>query len=145
MFFRLYRYGLIRSSRDRMMIFWNLIFPLILGSLFHVAFGNYTDKEVLFHQVSVAYVQEEGADGNFALLLEALETENGLIQVQKTSQEKAEKLLREGEAEGIFQKENRGWGTKPGRSGRAGKLRDFPCSCRAGDQPDHFKFHFGAI
>lgn len=110
MFFRLYRYGLIRSSRDRMMIFWNLIFPVILGSLFHVAFGNYTDKEVLFHQVPVAYVQEEGADGNFALLLEALETENGLIQVQKTSQEKAEKLLQEGEAEGIFFQKKTGAG-----------------------------------
>ena len=94
MFFRLYRYGLIRSSRDRMMIFWNLIFPVILGSLFHVAFGNYTDKEVLFHRVPVAYVQEEGADGNFALLLEALETENGMIELQKTSQEKAELILR---------------------------------------------------
>ncbi len=144
MFFRLYRYGLIRSSRDRMMIFWNLIFPLILGSLFHVAFGNYTDKEVLFHQVSVAYVQEEGADGNFALLLEALETENGLIQVQKTSQEKAEKLLQEGEAEGIFFQKKTGAGEQS-LEGLAGKLRDFPCSCRAGDQPDHFKFHFGAI
>lgn len=102
MFFRLYRYSLIRSSRDRLTIFWNLLFPIILGSLFHVAFGNYTEKEVLFHQVPVAYVEEEGTDGNFALLLDTLETEHGLVQVQKATKAEAEELLREGEVEGIF-------------------------------------------
>lgn len=102
MFFRLYRYSLIRSSRDRMTVFWNLLFPIILGSLFHVAFGNYTEKEVLFHQVPVAYVEEDGADGNFALLLKTLETENELILVQKATKAEAEKLLREEDVEGIF-------------------------------------------
>lgn len=102
MFFRLYKYSLMRSVRDRMTLFWSLIFPVILGSLFAVAFGSYTDKEVLFHQVPVAYVQEEGADENFPLLLETLEKDNGLVQVEKVTEKEAEKLLREGDVEGIF-------------------------------------------
>ncbi len=102
MFFRLYKYSLMRSVRDRMTLFWSLIFPVILGSLFAVAFGSYTDKEVLFHQVPVAYVQEEGADENFSLLLETLEKDNGLVQVEKVTEKEAEKLLREGDVEGIF-------------------------------------------
>ena len=46
MFFRIYKYSLLCSTRDRLMVFWNLVFPIILGSLFQVAFGNYTEKEV---------------------------------------------------------------------------------------------------
>lgn len=102
MFFRLYKYSLLRSSRDRLTIFWNLIFPVMLGSLFQLAFGNYTEKEVLFHQIPVACVEEEGADENFSELLKVLETDNELIQVQKTDQKKAEQLLQDEKVEGIF-------------------------------------------
>lgn len=102
MFFRLYKYSLLCSSRERLMIFWNLVFPIILGSLFHVAFGNYTENEVLFHQIPVAYVEEEGADENFAKLLEILETDNELIKVQAVGREEAEQLLREDKVEGIY-------------------------------------------
>lgn len=105
MFFRIYKYSLLRSTRDRLMVFWNLVFPIILGSLFQVAFGNYTEKEVLFHQIPVAYVKEEGADGTFTELLEILETDNELIQVQTVGKEKAEQLLRDGKVEGIYYNE----------------------------------------
>ena len=101
MFFRIYKYSLLCSTRDRLMVFRNLVFPIILGSLFQVAFGNYTEKEVLFHQIPVAYVKEEGADGTFTELLEILERDNELIQVQTVGKEKAEQLLRDGEVEGI--------------------------------------------
>lgn len=105
MFFRIYKYSLLRSTRDRLMVFWNLVFPIILGSLFQVAFGNYTEKEVLFHQIPVAYVKEEGADGTFTELLEILERDNELIQVQTVGKEKAEQLLRDGQVEGIYYNE----------------------------------------
>lgn len=105
MFFRIYKYSLLCSTRDRLMVFWNLVFPIILGSLFQVAFGNYTEKEVLFHQIPVAYVKEEGADGTFTELLEILERDNELIQVQTVGKEKAEQLLRDGEVEGIYYNE----------------------------------------
>lgn len=105
MFFRIYKYSLLRSTRDRLMVFWNLVFPIILGSLFQVAFGNYTEKEVLFHQIPVAYVKEEGADGTFTELLEILERDNELIQVQTVGKEKAEQLLRDGKVEGIYYNE----------------------------------------
>lgn len=102
MFFRLYKYSLLRSSRERLTIFWNLLFPIMLGSLFQLAFGNYTEKEVLFHQIPVACVEEEGADQNFSELLKVLESDNELIKVQKVKKEKAEQLLRDEQVEGIF-------------------------------------------
>lgn len=105
MFFRLYKYSLLRSLRDRLMIFWNLLFPIILGSLFQVAFGNYTEKEVLFHQIPVAYVEEEGADENFTKLLNILETDNELVRIQTVGKEEAEQLLREDKVAGIYYNE----------------------------------------
>ena len=81
MFFRLYKYNLIRYGRQKIMIFWNLLFPIILGSLFHVAFGSYMEKEVAFHQIPVACVEEEKADENFTALLKSLE-EDEMIEVQ---------------------------------------------------------------
>lgn len=105
MFFRLYKYSLLCSARERLFIFWNLIFPIILGSLFQIAFGSYTEKEVLFHKIPVAYVEEEGADENFAQLLKTLETDNELVQVQTVEKEEAKQLLREEKVEGIFYNE----------------------------------------
>ncbi|EOS22206.1 hypothetical protein C806_03830 [Lachnospiraceae bacterium 3-1] len=105
MFFRLYKYSLLCSARERLFIFWNLIFPIILGSLFQIAFGSYTEKEVLFHKIPVAYVEEEGADENFAQLLKTLETDNDLVQVQTVEKDEAEQLLREEKVEGIFYNE----------------------------------------
>lgn len=105
MFFRLYKYSLLCSARERLFIFWNLIFPIILGSLFQIAFGSYTEKEVLFHKIPVAYVEEDGADENFAQLLKTLETDNDLVQVQTVEKDEAEQLLREEKVEGIFYNE----------------------------------------
>lgn len=101
MFFRLYKYNLIRYGRQKIMIFWNLLFPIILGSLFHVAFGSYMEKEVAFHQIPVACVEEEKADENFTALLKSLE-EDEMIEVQFVKKEEGEKLLREEKVEGIF-------------------------------------------
>lgn len=88
--------------RQKITIFWNLIFPILLGTLFQIAFGNYTDKTVLFHQIPAAYVEGTEADENFAMLLDTLETENELIQVQSVEQEEAERLLKEDKVKGIF-------------------------------------------
>ncbi|MCI8484850.1 MAG: ABC transporter permease [Lachnospiraceae bacterium] len=102
MFFRLYRYSLMRTMRQKITIFWNLIFPILLGTLFQIAFGNYTDKTIMFHQIPVAYVEGEEADENFTMLLDTLETENELIQVQSVEEKEAERLLEEDKVKGIF-------------------------------------------
>lgn len=102
MFFRLYKYSLIQSKNQKLMIFWNLIFPIILGTLFQVSFGNFIDKTVVFHQIPVAYVMEEGADTSFTELLKRLEEDSELIKVQTVEEKEAKKLLKEGKVEGIF-------------------------------------------
>ena len=102
MFFRLYKYSLLQSTRDRLVLFWNLIFPIVLGSLFQAAFGNYMEKEFLFQQIPVAYVAEGEADGNFTELLKILEEENEMVTVEEVGRKEAEKLLQKGDVQGIY-------------------------------------------
>ncbi len=102
MFFRLYKYSLLRSMRQKLNIFWSLLFPIILGTLFQLSFGGFLDKEVVFHQIPVAYVEGEGADAAWKEVLEALEEDSGIIQLQPAGEEEAKALLREGEVKGIY-------------------------------------------
>lgn len=102
MFLRLFKYSLLQSMRDRLALFWNLIFPVVLGSLFQIAFGGYMEEEVLFHQIPVAYVEEEGADRNFTEVLKMLEEGNEMVAVHSVGRKEAESLLREGDVQGIY-------------------------------------------
>lgn len=114
MFGRLYKYNLIRYGRQKIMIFWNLIFPIILGSLFQIAFGNYTEEEVIFHQIPVACVEEEKSDENFTALLKNLEKEE-MITVEFVEEKEAEALLREEKVEGIY------WNKKESSTAESGE------------------------
>ncbi len=102
MFFRLYIYSLKQTSRQKLIMFWSLIFPIILGTLFRAAFGEFLEEEVIFHQIPVAYVAEEGASLAFEETLNLLEEDNGLVKIVRTDGEEAEILLKEEKVEGIF-------------------------------------------
>ncbi|MCI9530556.1 MAG: ABC transporter permease [Lachnospiraceae bacterium] len=102
MFFRLYRYSLLRISRRKLNIFWSLLFPIILGTLFQLSFGGFLDQEVSFHQIPVAYVEGEGADAAFQAVLEELEKGSQMIKLQPAGEEEAKKLLQDGTVEGIY-------------------------------------------
>lgn len=114
MFFRLYKYSMLQTTRQRLIMFWNLIFPIILGTLFQMVFGNFTEEEITFHQIPVAYVAEEGADTSFTELLELLEEDSKLIKVETVGREEAKKLLKEEKVEGIYYN---GRGTLSGQEG----------------------------
>lgn len=106
MFFKLYRYSFLRTVRQKLVIFWSLLFPIIMGTLFRVSFGDFMNETVIFHQIPVAYVTEEGQFDAFQEILESLEKEEGLVEVITVDREEAEKLLKDGKVEGIFQRTN---------------------------------------
>lgn len=102
MFLRIYGYGLKQCVREKYLIFWSVLFPIILGTLFKVSFGDMNEREFMFSQIPVAYVEEEGAQEAFRTVLTELEEENELIKVQEVSGEEAKALLQEKEVKGIF-------------------------------------------
>lgn len=103
MFLRTYKYSLLRTVRQKEILFWSILFPILLGTLFKVTFGDAGAKENTFQQIPVAYVEGEQLQQEFKELLKELETENDLVKVNSVNREKAEKMLKEEKVDGIFQ------------------------------------------
>lgn len=103
MFFRLFIYNIKRQLRTKELVFWNLCFSLILGTLFSVTFGGNMEKSELLRTIPVAYVTAEGEEEGFGEVLESLsEDEDPLIAVMETDWEEGKNLLDGDEVEGIF-------------------------------------------
>lgn len=103
MFLRTLSYALIRSVRQKEMIFWTILFPIILGTLFTAVLGDLNEREFMFQQIPVACVAGKEPQQEFDTLLKELEEEEKLIKVQYLEQDQAEELLEKGKIKGIFQ------------------------------------------
>ncbi len=97
----LIKYNLIVKVKCMNVIFWPLVFPLILGTLFYFAFG--TMEEADFETVQTAVVEEKEADVVFLEFLETLEEdEEHLIEVHEMSRAEALEALKQKKIEGIY-------------------------------------------
>ena len=65
MFFHIYRYRLKALFHQKEEFFWNLIFPLILGTCFFAAFGKITERTEGFSTIPVAVVLEQTQDDDY--------------------------------------------------------------------------------
>ncbi len=95
--------------RQKEELFWVMIFPLALGTMFYFAFGNLTNSTENFHTIPVAVCAETNAkDDNFKQVLEMLskEGEPPLIGITDTNWEDAVDLLEENKVRGIFKIED---------------------------------------
>lgn len=90
--------------RNKANLFWILIFPIVLGCLFKVAFSNITESES-FHTIPVALVSNESINAKaFCTMADALSSEddNAMLAVTYCNDKKAQKLLKEKKVDGIF-------------------------------------------
>ncbi|MCR5081950.1 MAG: ABC transporter permease [Parasporobacterium sp.] len=76
MFIHNFKYALKQMIRNKSAIVWTLIFPLALGSIMFVAFGNIYNSDNVFHTLNVAVVKTEENE-NFETLLEELSKSEG--------------------------------------------------------------------
>lgn len=97
---RLIKYSFLEKIRDFNLMFWPLVFPIILGTLFYFAFGGMLSADDSFQPVSVAVVEEERADIQFLKVLDELEGKYVFAQI--VSKEKASDLLENGIVSGIY-------------------------------------------
>lgn len=93
---RLYVFNIVRAIRNKADLFWPLIFPMVLATLFYFSFANNTAEEM--KAIPVAVVKE----GNqyFEAFLEELD--GNTLSLAKMTEDEAEEALRDGEIEGIF-------------------------------------------
>ena len=93
MFLHSFKYALKSMLRNKAVIIWTLIFPLALGCIMYVAFGNIYNTDNVFHTLDVAVVRDKENEA-FEELLDALsESEDGeeaLLNVTYTDRETAE-------------------------------------------------------
>ena len=91
----LLKYQFLQTIRSRSIMFWALAFPLILGTLFYVSFGNTGlagTGETDWEPVPVAIVIVDSSSANAASFLTFLnETDQDMIDIHSYKTEKAAK------------------------------------------------------
>lgn len=111
MYKHLFGYHLKMSLRIKELIFWSLLFPILLGILFHFAFSNMMSGEA-FEIIPVAVVLDESEEAaSFQTVLDALSVpeskkdstdDSKLFHVTYATQDKADQLLENGDVTGII-------------------------------------------
>lgn len=107
MFIHNFKYSLKALLINKMLIFWTFAFPIILGTLFKVAFSNIENSKKL-DIINIAIVQNEEFENNeaFKTSFEKLSDENNedrLFNTQYTTKEEAKDLLNKGEIIGYME------------------------------------------
>ncbi|HHY82263.1 MAG TPA: ABC transporter permease [Clostridiales bacterium] len=100
MFLHIYMYRLKCILRDKQNVFWTLMFPIILATLFYLAFSNLSNAES-FTEIEVGIVDNEELREH-PEFTEAVKSVPDLFNVTYTTKENAEKLLEDGEIEGYI-------------------------------------------
>ena len=95
----LYRFHLKRALRDRGDMFWSLIFPLVLATLFYASFGSGKDLEQM-STIPIGVVKMADADTSFDTFLDSLN--GGLLTLTEMKEEEAEAALRDRTIRGYF-------------------------------------------
>ncbi|MDE7297898.1 MAG: ABC transporter permease [Lachnospiraceae bacterium] len=112
MFWQLYRYRLKRLLNDRAELFWVAVFPLILGTFFHMAFSNISSATEDLKRIPVAVVEQgenfkytdaSGHASGLKSFLETLSGEDGILELSpEKDYDAAVQLLKEGKLTGIL-------------------------------------------
>ena len=96
------KYIIITIYMERQVAFWSLLFPIILGTLFSLAFGN-IGKDI--DTINTAIVREDNSQNakTFEKYLKAIEqSESQIIKIKIMSEKEAVKCLKKKSVYGIF-------------------------------------------
>ena len=87
--FHLIKYCLITIIREKSVVFWSMLFPILLGTLFYMSFGSHkTELETI--DVALVEIDNSEMSQNFIKFLEMIEDDNDkLVSLEKLSKEKA--------------------------------------------------------
>lgn len=100
--FHLIKYCLITIIREKSVVFWSMLFPILLGTLFYMSFGSHkTELETI--DVALVEIDNSEMSQTFIKFLEMIEDDNDkLVSLEKLSKEKANDKLENMEVTGIY-------------------------------------------
>lgn len=110
MFIHDFKYSLKTLFRNKMLIFWTFAFPIILGTLFEMAFSNLENNEKL-KIIDIAIIENEAYEESqvYKIAFKELSDEKNkdrLFNIKYTTMEKAKELLDKGDVAGIVEIKN---------------------------------------
>lgn len=102
MFFHNFKYELLSSIRVKDVIIWLMIFPIVLGTLFKIAFSGIYEKTNVYSTIPVAVVENEQNEV-FRSVIDTIESsDKPLLKVTYADKEEARELLKAKEVKGII-------------------------------------------
>ncbi len=105
MFFHSFKYSFKTCIRNREELFWLLLFPILLGTMFYIAFGSLYDSTEIFEVVPVAIIYDDTDESKaFQQIADELskEGDDQLFNVVTNHEDEALKLLENNEIVGII-------------------------------------------
>ena len=112
MFIHNFKYALKTLLKNKMLIFWTFAFPIVLGTLFKLAFSNIENTEK-FDVIDIAIVENQNYNNNIAFkeafkVLSEKKNKDRLFDTDIVSEKKAKKLLENDKIAGyIILKDNK--------------------------------------
>ena len=112
MFIHNFKYALKTLLKNKMLIFWTFAFPIVLGTLFKLAFSNIENTEK-FDVIDIAIVENQNYNNNIAFkeafkVLSDKKNKDRLFDTDIVSEKKAKKLLENDKIAGyIILKDNK--------------------------------------
>lgn len=101
MFFHCFKYGFLEAVRQKEIVFWVVIFPVVLGLLFKVAFGSVTEK-TKFDTIEVAVVVSDENE-MFRNVMDGLsQGDEALFKTSYCKEKKALELLENKDVAGVI-------------------------------------------
>lgn len=106
MFWHNLKYDLKHTFRVKSFLFWLLAFPIILGTLFHIAFSNIYETEMFFDTIPVAIVENQKNE-IFGTVIDTLAQEDEpLLKAEYLSEQDALEKLEKNDISGIIYLDN---------------------------------------
>lgn len=106
MFSHLFRYRIVSLLRSKVIVFWSLVYPIVLGILFFLAFGSSVGKRIEFSTTKVAVVTEsvDQITEHFVEVMSeiAYDGSGKMFEVTECSREEALKLLADKKIIGVI-------------------------------------------
>lgn len=110
MFYHIFKNSLKVLFKNKILIFWTFAFPIILGTLFNMAFSN-IEKEEMFSTINIGIVDDDNYKNNKVYnmafnYLSSDDTENKIFNIRYGSVNDMNKYLNDDEISGYLYFEN---------------------------------------
>ncbi len=102
MFWHNLKFEILTTLRAKDLIIWMMIFPLILGAFFKIAFGSIYENSTLFETVPTAVVENTKNEVFHSVIDEMEKGDNPLLKVTYMNEADAMKALENDEVKGII-------------------------------------------